>query len=318
MGASLALAGFNACTRQPAEKIVPYVRQPEEIIPGRPLFFATAMTLGGVAHRPAGREPRRAPDENRRQSAAPGQPWRRGRVRAGGGPRPVRSRPRADADESRRDSPLVGVPRRGPRRRSPRSSRSKAPAFASSPNRSARRRSPHRSATSSRAFRRRNGISGIRRAAKTPAPARSSPSASTSERSTTSIKADVILSLDADFLSLRSGQPALRARFRRAAAARRCRAYEPPVRDRDDADARPARAPITVSACKRARGSCRATARGSHRWACRSGRTSRSGRRRAREIPGRCRQRLAGASRRDRSSSRATANRRRFTRSPTR
>ena len=33
MGASLALAGFNACTRQPAEKIVPYVRQPEEIIP---------------------------------------------------------------------------------------------------------------------------------------------------------------------------------------------------------------------------------------------------------------------------------------------
>jgi MoCo/4Fe-4S cofactor protein with predicted Tat translocation signal len=49
MGASLALAGFNACTRQPAEKIVPYVRQPEEIIPGRPLFFATAMTVGGVA-----------------------------------------------------------------------------------------------------------------------------------------------------------------------------------------------------------------------------------------------------------------------------
>jgi MoCo/4Fe-4S cofactor protein with predicted Tat translocation signal len=49
MGASMALAGFNACTRQPAEKIVPYVRQPEEIIPGRPLFFATAMTLGGVA-----------------------------------------------------------------------------------------------------------------------------------------------------------------------------------------------------------------------------------------------------------------------------
>ncbi|HEY2907727.1 MAG TPA: TAT-variant-translocated molybdopterin oxidoreductase, partial [Vicinamibacterales bacterium] len=49
MGASLALAGFNACTRQPAEKIVPYVRQPEEIILGRPLFFATAMTVGGVA-----------------------------------------------------------------------------------------------------------------------------------------------------------------------------------------------------------------------------------------------------------------------------
>ena len=28
---------------------MPYVRQPEEEIPGKPLFFATAMTLGGVA-----------------------------------------------------------------------------------------------------------------------------------------------------------------------------------------------------------------------------------------------------------------------------
>ncbi len=49
LGASLALAGLTACTRQPAEKIVPYVRQPEEIVPGKPLFFATAMTLGGYA-----------------------------------------------------------------------------------------------------------------------------------------------------------------------------------------------------------------------------------------------------------------------------
>jgi molybdopterin-containing oxidoreductase family iron-sulfur binding subunit len=49
MGASLALAGFTGCTRQPPEHIVPYVRQPEELIPGRPLFYATAMTLGGVA-----------------------------------------------------------------------------------------------------------------------------------------------------------------------------------------------------------------------------------------------------------------------------
>jgi molybdopterin-containing oxidoreductase family iron-sulfur binding subunit len=35
--------------KMPQEKIVPYVRQPEEIIPGKPLFFATAMTLGGYA-----------------------------------------------------------------------------------------------------------------------------------------------------------------------------------------------------------------------------------------------------------------------------
>ena len=49
MGASLALAGLNACTRQPNETIVPYVRQPEDIIPGKPLFFATAITVAGVA-----------------------------------------------------------------------------------------------------------------------------------------------------------------------------------------------------------------------------------------------------------------------------
>ncbi len=49
MSASMALAGVTACTVQPTELIVPYVRQPEEVIPGRPLFFATAMSLGGVA-----------------------------------------------------------------------------------------------------------------------------------------------------------------------------------------------------------------------------------------------------------------------------
>jgi MoCo/4Fe-4S cofactor protein with predicted Tat translocation signal len=49
MGASLALAGVSACTRQPDEKILPYVRQPEEIIPGRPLFYATSMPHAGMA-----------------------------------------------------------------------------------------------------------------------------------------------------------------------------------------------------------------------------------------------------------------------------
>jgi MoCo/4Fe-4S cofactor protein with predicted Tat translocation signal len=48
MGASVAMAGLAAC-RQPHEAIVPYVNQPENLIPGKPLFFASAMTLGGVA-----------------------------------------------------------------------------------------------------------------------------------------------------------------------------------------------------------------------------------------------------------------------------
>ena len=46
--ASLGLAGLTACTRQPIERIVPYVRQPEDLLPGRSMFFATAMPLGGV------------------------------------------------------------------------------------------------------------------------------------------------------------------------------------------------------------------------------------------------------------------------------
>ena len=49
MGASLALAGLSGCVYQPPEKIVPYVRQPEEAVPGRALFFATAATLAGLA-----------------------------------------------------------------------------------------------------------------------------------------------------------------------------------------------------------------------------------------------------------------------------
>ncbi len=49
MAASAALAGLSACTKLPEEKIVPYVVAPEEIIPGKPLFYATAMPHGGAA-----------------------------------------------------------------------------------------------------------------------------------------------------------------------------------------------------------------------------------------------------------------------------
>ena len=42
MGASLALAGLAGCTKQPDEPIYPYIRQPEDLILGKPMFFATA------------------------------------------------------------------------------------------------------------------------------------------------------------------------------------------------------------------------------------------------------------------------------------
>ena len=49
MGASLGLAGMTGCVKLPLEPIVPYVRQPENVIPGRPQYYATAVTLGGYA-----------------------------------------------------------------------------------------------------------------------------------------------------------------------------------------------------------------------------------------------------------------------------
>jgi MoCo/4Fe-4S cofactor protein with predicted Tat translocation signal len=49
MGASLGLAGMTGCVKLPKEAIVPYVRQPEGVIPGRPQYYATAVTLGGYA-----------------------------------------------------------------------------------------------------------------------------------------------------------------------------------------------------------------------------------------------------------------------------
>jgi molybdopterin-containing oxidoreductase family iron-sulfur binding subunit len=49
MAASAALAGLSGCTKMPDQKIVPYVRAPEEIIPGKPLFYATSFVQSGVA-----------------------------------------------------------------------------------------------------------------------------------------------------------------------------------------------------------------------------------------------------------------------------
>jgi MoCo/4Fe-4S cofactor protein with predicted Tat translocation signal len=47
MGASLALAGLGGCRPARHEAIVPYVQTPEHIVPGQPLFFATAVELHG-------------------------------------------------------------------------------------------------------------------------------------------------------------------------------------------------------------------------------------------------------------------------------
>jgi len=43
MGASMALAGMAGCTKQPDEPIYPYVKSPEDLVLGKPNYFATAF-----------------------------------------------------------------------------------------------------------------------------------------------------------------------------------------------------------------------------------------------------------------------------------
>jgi len=49
MGASLALAGVTGCTYMPREKIAPFVHQPMGRTPGVPLYYASSVLLNGYA-----------------------------------------------------------------------------------------------------------------------------------------------------------------------------------------------------------------------------------------------------------------------------
>jgi Fe-S-cluster-containing dehydrogenase component len=49
LGASIALAGLDGCTRISSDKLIPYVIQPPEFTPGVPVHYATSMVLDGFA-----------------------------------------------------------------------------------------------------------------------------------------------------------------------------------------------------------------------------------------------------------------------------
>src|ERR1700719_1426205 len=49
MAASLAFAGLSGCKANEQKDIVPYVKQPDGMILGKPLFFATVMPFGADA-----------------------------------------------------------------------------------------------------------------------------------------------------------------------------------------------------------------------------------------------------------------------------
>lgn len=50
LGASMALAGVAGCTRQPEEDILPYVRMPEQMVPGQPRYYASTVNVAGYGH----------------------------------------------------------------------------------------------------------------------------------------------------------------------------------------------------------------------------------------------------------------------------
>jgi MoCo/4Fe-4S cofactor protein with predicted Tat translocation signal len=49
MAASMALGGMSACSREPQERILPYVKAPQPAVAGEPRYYATAVTQGGFA-----------------------------------------------------------------------------------------------------------------------------------------------------------------------------------------------------------------------------------------------------------------------------
>jgi molybdopterin-containing oxidoreductase family iron-sulfur binding subunit len=48
-GASMALAGLTGCRMIPQPKVVPYVQQPENLVPGKPLFYASNYPNNGYS-----------------------------------------------------------------------------------------------------------------------------------------------------------------------------------------------------------------------------------------------------------------------------
>ena len=49
LGGTAAVAGATAltgCIRKPVEHILPHAQRPEDLVPGKPIYFATSMNVG--------------------------------------------------------------------------------------------------------------------------------------------------------------------------------------------------------------------------------------------------------------------------------
>lgn len=49
LGASMALAGLGACVREPSDRIMQYVHDPADMVPGNAVHYATSMVIDGYA-----------------------------------------------------------------------------------------------------------------------------------------------------------------------------------------------------------------------------------------------------------------------------
>ena len=99
-GATAALAA-EGCARRPVEKIMPYSKAPEHVLPGVANHYAIGPPVPQRCDRHRRREPRRPPDEDRGQPEAPVEPRRDRPLDAGRHLRALRSRSLGHADARR-------------------------------------------------------------------------------------------------------------------------------------------------------------------------------------------------------------------------
>ena len=103
MGASMALAGLAGCTKQPDEPIYPYVKAPEDLLLGKPNYFAKHESAAYRRRAPARQDRPVSPRQGRWQSRPRLQPRFLGCLLAGLAARPLRSRPLAACHIRRRE-----------------------------------------------------------------------------------------------------------------------------------------------------------------------------------------------------------------------
>ena len=94
----------------PTESIVPYVEAPEAIVPGKPLFFASAIPIDGYACGVLGQEPHGASDQSRGQPGPSREPGGSRHLRPGHDSDAVRPRPLANGDPQRAGRHLGAFP----------------------------------------------------------------------------------------------------------------------------------------------------------------------------------------------------------------